>query len=32
MGKKGRKRAEEIFNWKVVAEKTFVLYLSLVDN
>lgn len=32
MGKKGRKRAEEIFSWRAVAEKTFALYRSLVDH
>jgi starch synthase len=32
MGKKGRKRAEDIFSWRSVAERTFALYRSLVDH
>lgn len=32
MGKKGRKRAEDIFSWRSVAERTFDLYRSLVDQ
>ncbi|MGA1791675.1 MAG: glycogen synthase [bacterium] len=32
MGKKGRKRAEEIFSWHAIAEKTVELYRSLIDQ
>ncbi|MGA1843989.1 MAG: glycogen synthase [bacterium] len=31
MGQKGRRRAEEVFSWKTIAQKTFDLYQSLVD-
>lgn len=32
MGKKGRKRAEDIFSWKSIAEKTVGLYKALLNS